>query len=461
MVARDWYFRLTPTADGDKVIFTPEEAAELRKKFREQEAEIERLRKEAAELRRRLKVHENPNVPPSVLHHSPGFSRERPLTPPEERKRPGPKSGHPGMTREPLVPDRRVTLSAAACGRCHGHRLRRTGTDTKTEVELPPPRKAVATEFTIPVYACLDCGEEVRGTLPDGRAPSGYGPQLQGEVVIGKILERLPYRRLAERLAREGASMSTATLQGLVWAASDQLGEEYGAIRRRIRRSAVVHADETSFLMDGKTWWLWGFTTVAGDVLLVIRPSRGASVVEEILGKEYGGTVVCDGWTAYLGYSLQRCWAHLLRIAKAAGKEDEEAKILAEELKALYGILTQELADDDGARNRSRLERLGQRELHSLQRQYERGGSEALRKVGVYLRNGMGSWLTFLRRPGVEPTNNRGERALREAVVVRKIIGTLRNERGANVFARLMSIVGTWRTRGEDPAVKLYNALNC
>jgi transposase len=184
-------------------------------------------------------------------------------------------------------------------------------------------------------------------------------------------------------------------------------------------------------------------------------------VVEEILGEEYAGTVVCDGWTAYLGYSMQRCWSHLLRMAKAADQEDEEAKVLAEELKALYKILTEGLAEDDGARNRSSLERLGERELHSLQRRYERGGSEALRKVGVYLRNGRGSWLTFLRHPGVEPTNNRGERALREAVVVRKIVGTLRNARGAEVFARLMSVIGTWRTQGDDPSVKLYNALNC
>src|SRR5271156_3263945 len=120
MSVRDWCLRLTPTVEGDKVIFTPEEAAELRRKLREQEAEIERLRKEAAELRRRLSVHENPNVPPSVRNHSPGFARERPLVPLQERHKPGPKPGHPGSTREPLLPDRRVTLRADRCGRCRG-----------------------------------------------------------------------------------------------------------------------------------------------------------------------------------------------------------------------------------------------------------------------------------------------------------------------------------------------------
>jgi transposase len=457
MATRDPRPLLSPEEEDDELIVSKRK---LEKLLREQREEIERLRKEAKELRRRLSVHENPNVPPSVRHHSPGFARERPLVPLQERQKPGPKPGHPGSTRAPLLPDRRVTLRAEACGRCHGHRLRRTGSDTKTEVELPPPRKAVVTEFTIPIYECLDCGEETRGTLPEGGAPAGYGPQLQAEVVLGKIVERLPYRRLAERLAREGAPMSTATLQGLVWTASDRLAEEYGAILRRIRRSSVVHADETSFSVDGRKWWLWTFATPAGDTLLVLRPSRGAGVVGEILGRGYAGTVVCDGWTAYLGYSLQRCWAHLLRVAKAAGEEDSEAVGLAEELRALYAILTTELAEDEGARNCARLERLGAQELHRLRTRYERGGSEALRKVGVYLRNGRDAWLTFLRRPGVEATNNRGERALREAVVIRKIIGTLRNGRGAEVFARLMSVLGTWRTKGKDPAARLYAALS-
>jgi transposase len=254
MSTRDRRPLLSPEEEDDEPIVSKRE---LEKLLREQRDEIERFRKETAERRCRLKAHENPNVPPSVVHHSPGFSRERPLTPPGERKKPGPKPGHPCMTREPLVPDRRVTLSADACGRCHGHRLRQPCSDARTELKLPPPRKVVVTEFTIPVYEWLDCGEEVRGALSDGRVPSGYGPQLQREVVVGKILERLPYRRLAERLAREGGSMSTAALQGLVLAASDQLGEEHGAIRRRISRSAVVHADETSFSVDGKKWWLW------------------------------------------------------------------------------------------------------------------------------------------------------------------------------------------------------------
>jgi hypothetical protein len=151
----------------------------------------------------------------------------------------------------------------------------------------------------------------------------GLWPSAPCRGVLGKILERLPYRTLVDRLAARGATMSTATVQRLVWAASDRLGGTYAAIVRRLRRAAAVHADETTFLVDGRRWWLWPFTTVAGDVLVVLRPSRGAAVVDEVLGPAFEGVVVCDGWKAYLGHELQRCGAHLLRVARAAIEEVE------------------------------------------------------------------------------------------------------------------------------------------
>ena len=77
------------------------------------------------------------------------------------------------------------------------------------------------------------------------------------------------------------------------------------------------------------------------------------------------------------------------------------------------------------------------------------------RAVG-YLRNGRPWWLTFLEQRGMEATNHRAERGLREAIVIRKIIGTLRNWKGAKAFARLLSVLGTWKLRGENPATKLY-----
>jgi transposase len=77
-----------------------------------------------------------------------------------------------------------------------------------------------------------------------------------------------------------------------------------------------------------------------------------------------------------------------------------------------------------------------------------------------YLRNGRPWWLTFLEHPGMEATNNRGERGLREVIVIRKIVGPLRNWKGSEAFAHLLSVFGTWKLRGENLSPNLYAALS-
>ena len=458
-------FQLAPEDEDDEIVVSKKGLAELKRIAEQAEArerEIERLRKEVTELRRRLRVHENSNVPPSIRHHSPGYPRDHPLTDPKARKRPGGQPGHPGRTREPLLPDEKVDLTADRCHRCHGRHLKFRGTETTQEIEVEHRRKV--TEHKQAIYDCLDCGEEVRATLPDGREPAGYGPQLQTDIVLGKIEERLPYRKLEERLAQAGIPSCPATLQAVVWNAGEQLGPEYADILERVRAARVVYADETTFSVDGKRWYLWTFTTTE-DLFLVMRPSRAEGVVSEVLGKGFRGKViVCDGHGAYphweLGWLLQRCWAHLLRKARAAEEAEPRSELLCEELVGLYRWFTEELARDDRVTNRRRVHRIGKRELGRLLRRYEASRWRVQREVGVYLRNGWDSWLTFLLHPGVEPTNNRAERSLREGVVIRKIVGTLRNETGAKALARLLSVFGTWKLRGENPSSKLYAALS-
>ncbi|MGI0156142.1 MAG: IS66 family transposase [Thermoplasmata archaeon] len=447
--------RLTPENETDQIVVSKKGLRELERQAEERAREIERLRRENAELRRRLQAHENPNVPPSVRNRSPGYSRTRPLVPSDQRKRPGPKPGHEGVTREPLTPDQKLALTADRCGECGGQHLRLRGTEAQQEIEVERRRKV--TEHTVAIYECLDCGEEVRATLPGGRSPAGYGPQLQTEIVLGKIEERLPYRKLEERLAREGVPSCPATLQAVVWNASGRLGGEEAAIIQRLRASPWVHADESLYRIDGRKVWIWVFCTDQ-DLLLVIRPSRGREVVEEVLGKDYAGQIVCDGWKGYLGWVLQRCWAHLLRYGEAAAKESEEGKALDAALSALYRQMTREL-EKASPRARARRLTVGAKALTKLLRRYGRSRSPAVAKAVGYLRNGRPWWLTFLKHPGMDATNNRGERGLREAIVIRKIIGTLRNWKGADAFARLMSVFGTWKLRGENPATKLYAAL--
>lgn len=455
--------RLAPNEDDETVIVSKKKRDQL---LREKEAENARLRnrvrkqeKEIEELRRQLAVHLNPNVPPSVRNHAPGYARARPRVPPSERKRPGAREGREGVTRAPLPSDQEVELATDTCAKCHGRHLKLRGTETDQEVEVVRQRKV--TDYAVNVYDCLDCGETVRARLPSGRAPSGYGPQLPTEIVLGKIEERLPYRKLAARLERDGVPVCPATLQGVVWGASERLGGTYGEILERVRRALVVYADETSLHVDGERRWLWTFSTPE-EALFVLRPSRGEDVVREVLGEGFEGkVVVCDGWKAYPygRWFLQRCWAHLLRVAKVGAEESARGKELYQALCGVYERLTCDL-EKASSRARARRRNWGERRLTERMKRFGKSWARGVHKVVTYLENGRASWLTFLRHPGVEPTNHRAERSIREAVVIRKIIGTLRNSRGAEALTRLLSVLGTWKLHGESPSTKLYAVLS-
>ena len=76
--------------------------------------------------------------------------------------------------------------------------------------------------------------------------------------------------------------------------------------------------------------------------------------------------------------------------------------------------------------------------------------SEEVRRFAAKIRNGIDHWFTFLVVPGVEPTNNRAERALREHVVQRKIMGCFRNGKGAGIYGTVMTVLASWKQQGRD-----------
>ena len=73
-----------------------------------------------------------------------------------------------------------------------------------------------------------------------------------------------------------------------------------------------------------------------------------------------------------------------------------------------------------------------------------------MRRFEFKMLNGMGHWFTFLAVPGVEPTNNRAERALREHLVQRKIMGCFRNGKGTWIYEMVMTVLSSWKQQGRD-----------
>jgi transposase len=376
-----------------------------------------RLEKRIAELEKRLAAYENA--------HTPSSRRIFKQKPRQSNGKIGRPEGVKGSTRAVPKPDRQVEKKFDNCPECKG-RLKFLYKESKIIEDIPEPQPVIVTEFIANYYHCDKCGEVVAkpDNCPDGR----FGTNVLAHCSMSRYEDRLPFRKINNFLKRNhNIEITPASIMNMTRRVSEKIEPEYRKIIDKIRISPFVHADETSMPINGINHWIWIF--VAKDaVLCVVRKSRGKKVVREILG-EYRGVVICDGWKAYLGFAfvIQRCWAHLLREAFALDG------------KKLFELLHNLFLD---AKNRKLTRDIAEVRLRKIiSRKYgDKKAVSLLQKI----ENGFNYWFTFLTY-NVEPTNNAAEQALREHVIIRKIIGCLRSLKGAKVHEIMMSCFGTWK----------------
>jgi hypothetical protein len=186
-------------------------------------------------------------------------------------------------------------------------------------------------------------------------------------------------------------------------------------------------------------------------------------VLEEVLGKGWDGTMVCDGSRSHHAYvrnsgaKIQRCWSHLLDEAKELAEKHAGAKALNDGLHRIFDRLKKALENDSPPEERARLACNAKRAMRCLWKKRYR--KSKVRKFVKKIRRGYPWWFTFVTTPGVEPTNNTAERALRELVIQQKIIGTLRNEKGVCMYETLPTLLATWKQRGLNQREELSKAL--
>lgn len=266
-----------------------------------------------------------------------------------------------------------------------------------------------------------------------------------------KFEQRLPFKKIVQQMENEfGLPMTAASALDITRRVSEYLRPEYDAILERVRHARIVNVDETSEKVDGVNLWLWVFTTET-ETFFAIRKSRGKKVLDEVLGKDFEGYLGCDGWKSYSNFTgrLQRCWAHLLREAEWLAQHCEEAKPLYLALKRLYADLAACLVGDPPVLVRKKVKARAMGRLqYWMEKDYE--SKEVTRFIGK-VRNGFDHWFTFVLVPGLESTNNRAERALKEPVVQRKIIGTFRNGKGTWIYETMLTLLATWKQQGLNP----------
>ncbi|VVB62437.1 Transposase IS66 family protein [uncultured archaeon] len=424
---------------------------QLRKENELLKQENELLKAKIVELEARLAQYENAHTPPS-LRRGRKHKRDR-----DEKTngKPGQRMGHKGITRPISTPDRQVEVTMDRCPDCGAKLDKPFRIESKIIEDLPEPEPVTVTEYKIEHYICPCCRKEVVGTDPGCPTEGMFGNNTIAHVALMKYRDRLPHRKIQDALKRVyGLVISPATILDLTRRAADAVALEYDAILDRIRSSPVLYVDETSIDVQGKNQWIWIFATPA-ETFVVIRKSRGIKVLIEVLTRKFRGTIVCDGWKPYAKFTkhIQRCWAHLLRESKDLAEKVPEAVPLHSALRKIYDQLNDALKNDPPPEVRRVLWYLGRAMLNQLIE--GNFANDKVRKLIGKISNGFGYWFTFVIQPGVEPTNNRAERAIREHVVQRKIIGTLRNSKGTAIHERLMTVLATWSQQGLDSLLML------
>ena len=237
----------------------------------------------------------------------------------------------------------------------------------------------------------------------------------------------------------------------------------YEQLQAEALHSAVLHADETGWRVNGKGHWLWCFTTPRLTFYLIDR-QRGRPVVARFFRQEFAGVLVTDFWAAYNAVvcgARQTCLPHLLRDLEHVEKykhPSPEWAVFAKKLRRLLGDAmrlkrrSQLPADEFPARRQRLLERLDE----LIATPWEDKQARRLIKRFKRHRNHL---FTFLDYADVPYDNNAGERAIRPAVIIRKNSYCNRSQRGADTQAVLMSIYRTLKQRGHDPLTTLTNAL--
>lgn len=429
----------------------PAEAIQV---IRELQQEMEGLKKRITELENKLRTYENPHTPSSQQR----FKGNTSGTANPAGKR-GAPPGHHGATRIVPEPDEILPVTMDHCPRCGSYLGRSIGVESRTIEEIPPPQKIQVTRYDLHKYVCPGCGYEITATHKDCPKVGNLGVRLMTVITMAKFHQRGVLRRIQETLwGQHSFAISPKGIHDVLLRVGDACVPEYEQLGQRIRVARWKHTDETVMPVMGKNWWLWIFRSNADDVLAVIRPSRGKKVLEEILGTDIQGATVNDGYRSYQWLPVvQRCWAHLLREVNDFKDPSEHEQLLSQEMHKRFELLKEFIGKDPPMEERLRQKETWDTELSAIVD--ENINYLDVRVKAQYIKNGLGCWYTCLLYPGMQPTNNLAEQAIREHVIMRKIIGTFRSEKGSENYQYIASLLATWKLQGKNMSEELENLL--
>ncbi len=372
-------------------------------------------------------------------------------------KKPGRKPGKDYGTKAHRPPPERIdevheAPLPEACPDCGGP-IEPTHVDQQYQVESHDSRSTANLTSTSAVVGGATGAVQGRHALQTsdalGAAASQLGPDAQATVVELNKQAGLSHGKVSRVLeSLFGISLTPGGSVHTVLRAARRCEPVYETICQSVARSAWVVPDETGWHVGG--WGAWLHALVSAEATAyVIDPTRSGAVAERLIGADYAGVMIHDGWSPYDNFEQahhQQCLGHLLRrchemLQSAAAGAVRFPRRIKELLLAALGLRDRhaagQVSDHGLAVARGRLDNELADAIFPLK------SNAANERLAQHLWNHRDQLLTFLHVPGLDATNWRAELAIRFGVILRKVWGGNRTWVGARAQAVLMSV---WRT---------------
>ena len=423
---------------------------ELQTALTELRAEMQSLRAEIAALKR---AQHRPSAP---------FSTDERVQHP---KKSGRKPGE-GIFRHRAAPAEEayssppleVPVEPTACPVCGGE-LETEAEEVVTVTDLPAVVRPVVKADRVQVCRCRTCGQAMRGRHPEV-APDQFGATAHRVAERAKASAQLlhygvglPVRKVPRVLQQLTGLRLTqgAITQNALRRAAGSVGAAYADLRTGVKDAERVHTDDTGWRIGDETAYLQVFETAEASVYQ-IRPQHRNEEVREVIPSDYPGVMSTDRGKSYdakepLEIKQQKCIGHIQRSTRLVLEQKQgKARAFGNRLKALLKEATQLWHDyhaGEVSDFQTQAPALKARITHHLRirRLVDEDNQRLLDELGLH--DDRGNLLRFLDAPRIEPTNNAAGRALRPAVIARKVSHCSKNERGAEAFAAFTSVIRT------------------
>jgi transposase len=285
------------------------------------------------------------------------------------------------------------------------------------------------------------------------------GPRLTALVAYLKSACHMSYSSIRKFLRDcVGVTLSRGHLRTLVAKVTDSLLDPYEELLALLPNEDRLNVDETGHKENGQRLWTWCFRATLYTVFK-ISPSRGSDVLVDVLGKEFNGVLGCDYFSAYRKYMkdfnvvVQFCLAHFIRDVKFLvdhpnQRNRRHGERLLEHFRQLFSTIHRCEEYATQASFRRQLARIRNDLLYAVI--MESPGTREADNLGDRFVNHYDSFFTFITTPGVEPTNNLAEQAIRFVAIHRRLTQGTRSESGQQWCERIWTAIATCEQQGRS-----------